>query len=623
MVREFPQALCRKHTNLIAGTNSREAHQKQKQQKIERKLAKPNANSIQRAKQLWERLRRKSHVEKEERHKLVAELFEIITGHVHDFVFKHDSVRVVQCALKYANEEQRVMIAEELKGHFKVLVESKYGKFLVAKLLVTGTEAVKDVIISEFYGRIRQMINHPEAAWILDDTYRGVANTKQKASMLREWYGPEFAIFKAPKDTTPTADLSTILTETPEKRKPILRYLYDLINQLIQKKMTAFTMLHDAMLQYSLANGSPSSSESATEFIEVLKGDEEGDLLKNLAFTKSGARVICRALAYSGAKDRKLLLRSYKDLMSDLAFDANGMHIILAAYEVIDDTVMTSKTIVSELLGSKLGTDEERYDAVLAQVLHINARIPLLYPLAIGQANAKWLVPADTDTSRLIEEMRLLRTETSKKDPEIRRAELVKGLSEKGTLLATIEHKAKQLVESSFGCQFITEVLLGCEGNKVAAMTAVAELAKGDPTAEGHIAHNSFTGRMLRTLVSGQKFGPPQKKRGGDVKTAAVKSEDVRQEDEHANGETNGDDEKPVRSKPDRLGFAELLYVQIKGHLLAWATGENSFVVANYFDDKGFKEKGDIIKRLRKGRPELQKSSGNGNKGASLLLASM
>ena len=66
------------------------------------------------------------------------ELFSIVNGRVHEFVFKHDSVRVIQCALKYANSEQKTAIAKELKGEYKDLAQSKYAKFLVAKLVVDG-----------------------------------------------------------------------------------------------------------------------------------------------------------------------------------------------------------------------------------------------------------------------------------------------------------------------------------------------------------------------------------------------------------------------------------------------------------------------------------------------------
>ena len=71
----------------------------------------------------------------DERKKLVAELFEIINGRVRDFVFKHDSVRVIQCALKYADQTQRRGIVDELKSDIRDLAESRYAKFLIAKML--------------------------------------------------------------------------------------------------------------------------------------------------------------------------------------------------------------------------------------------------------------------------------------------------------------------------------------------------------------------------------------------------------------------------------------------------------------------------------------------------------
>ena len=202
-------------SDILAGSTSRESHAKQKVEKQERKAAKPNADSIAQSKKLWERLRRKSHVELAERKKLVAELFEIITGRVKEFVFKHDSVRVIQTALKYANVSQRRMIANELRGEYKILAESKYAKFLIGKILVHGDEEVRDMIVPEFYGHVRRMIKHPEASWILDDVYRGIATPSQKALLLREWYGAEFALFKNGKGGSVTAELKDLLEETP------------------------------------------------------------------------------------------------------------------------------------------------------------------------------------------------------------------------------------------------------------------------------------------------------------------------------------------------------------------------------------------------------------------------
>ena len=121
----------------------------------------------------------------EERKELVTELFEIITGRVKEFVVKHDTGRVIQTALKYGNLEQRKMIAKELKGEYQGLAESRYAKFMIGKVLVHGDNETRDIVVPEFYGKVRRMIKHPEASWILDDVYRGAATPKQKARLLK------------------------------------------------------------------------------------------------------------------------------------------------------------------------------------------------------------------------------------------------------------------------------------------------------------------------------------------------------------------------------------------------------------------------------------------------------
>ncbi|PLN81496.1 ARM repeat-containing protein [Aspergillus taichungensis] len=557
---------------------SRESHAKQKALQLERKNAKPNADVIQRSKKLWERLRRKSHVPLEERKKLIAELFSILTGRVKDFVFKHDSVRVVQTGLKYANLEQRKLIATELKGSYKELAQSRYAKFLIGKILVHGDAEIRDMIIPEFYGHAKRLIRHPEGSWILDDIYRTVATKEQRANLLREWYGPEFSIFR---DTTSdvSADLSKILEKNPEKRTPIMHFLHELINQLVQKKTTGFTMLHDAMLQYSL-NTKPGSTE-ATEFIELLKGDEEGDLVKNLAFTKSGSRVMCRSLAYANAKDRKLLTRFYRDTIKLMAGDLHGHMVILAAYEVIDDTKLTAKMVFTELLNQ--GSDAEtRNEELMFQVNDLTARIPILFPFAGDRA--KWLMPEGD--YEMLKEIREIRKETSKKDPEVRRQELVKAASP--TVLELIAARAESLLETSFGCQFLAEVLFEADGDKTAALTAVAEAAK----TQSDTKDAAFVGRLLKSLVQGGRFNSAEKK---------------------------------VEKVQPALNFHELLYDQIKDEIMTWATGSNVFVIVALAESDEFQKKSELLKTLKKGRKALEKASGEtgkgpAGKGAKLLL---
>lgn len=560
-------------------TNSRESHIKQKALAQERKAAKPNSDLIARSKKLWERLRRKSHVPKDERVKLVAELFDIITGRVRDFVLKHDSVRVIQTALKYATPMQRKEIAKELKGEYKTLAESRYAKFLIGKLLVHGDAEIRDMIVPEFYGNVRRLVRHPEAAWILDDIYRTVATKDQKARLLREWYGAEFVVFQAPEGTPVEGDLKTILEESPEKRGPIMRYLFELINLLVQKKTYGFTILHDAMLQYFI-NTHPPTTEESTAFLTMLRDDEEGDLLKNLAFTASGSKIVCYAFAYANAKDRKNLLKVYKDTFMTMAGDVHAYKVILAAYDFIDDTKLSGKAIFPELL-SQNASEEARNEELLNMTTHLTARIPLVYlftPIPVDSSNSraqKWLLPPSDSTH--IQEMHTIRKETSKKEAEIRRRELVAAIAP--VLMTFITSQAEALLQTSFGCQMIAEILLcsatPADDSRTAALNSIATIAAQDPAID-----NAPLGRMLKSLVQGGKFDPETKK-------------------------------IDILSPP--LGFDALFYGLIKEQILEWATGPNSFVVVGLLEAEGFEaaDKKAIKKTLKKNKKALEEVAGS------------
>lgn len=506
---------------------------------------------------------------KAERDKLVIELYEIISGRVKDFVFKHDSVRVIQCALKYANTVQKKSIAEELRGVYCVLAESRYAKFLIGKLLVQGDTEIRDIIIPEFYGHVRKLINHAEASWIVDDIYRQVASKEQKANMLREWYGPEFAIFKEKSGPPPIAELAVILEQSPEKRKPIMDYLKNLTNQLIQKKMTGFTMLHDAMLQYFL-NTKP-GSEEASDFLELLKGDEEGDLLKNLAFTSSGSRVVCLALAYGNAKDRRNLLKVYKSHIEMLAFDANGCSILLAACITVDDTREVSRVIFPELLATA-SSSEVQAEKFIALANSLTGRIPLLY---LCNPSSKSLLPEKT--KKLIAELIDIRDthDTSKKQPEVRRTELLTYLAPH--VLNVIQTNAGDLAATSYGCQMITEVLLSCPAALTSelqkALEAVAALASGDLTLKEHVVHSAHGCRMLKSLVQGGRFDP------------------------HT--------QRVIKTEPP-LNFAAILWPHIQPRVLDWAISEGNFVVLAIVEsDTG--EKAKAIDALKSHKAALQR----------------
>ena len=558
------------------------SHAKQKALAQERKAGKANAEMITRSKRIWEQLR-VSAMPSLERKRLVEELFDIITGRVKEFVLKHDAGRIIQTSLKYGNAAQRRMVAQELAGEYKQLAAGKYAKYTIGKLMSNGDETIRDIIIPEFYGSVRSLIKHPEGGWILDDIYRGAATPAQKARMLREWYGAEFSVFETTHGLPHTADLKEILRARPEKRGPAMRYLLEMINLLIQKRMTGFTMLHDAMLQY-YSNVEP-RSEEATEFIQIILGDEEGDLLKNLAFTSSGARLVSLIIAHSGAKERKTILRAYKGHIPTLSFDTHGQQILLTALEVIDDTVLSSKIIYGELV---LKADAKTDDQLLEQINHPIARVPILLPFAYKPATVL------TNTNKaLIAEIEAIRTTTSKKHPTTRTKELRESIAP--SLLALIARHPLKLLQSGFGCIFILEVVLAGSGDtderQLAQDAIVALLEPGrrrqlDAT-ELYQIDSTFNApaatRLLKALVYSGHFNSSSGK---------------------------------VELCPQPIQFAPKLYdLAFSGsdkeeNLLEWATGVRSFVVEAMLRSEAMpaERKNELRRALQSQRERLQKT---------------
>lgn len=500
-------------------------------------------------------------------------------------MLKHDSVRVVQTAIKYANLEQKRIIAQELSGTYCRLAESRYAKFLIGKLLVHGDSQIRDIIVPEFFGQVRRLIKHPEASWILDDIYRGAATKEQKSQILRECYGAEFALFRTDESEKATAEISEICKAFPEKKTLIMRSLLEFINQIIQKKMTGFTLLHDAMLQFFL--NAKAGTNEFTEFMELLKGDEQVDLFKNLAFTNSGSRLVCLTLAHGAAKDRKQIMKAYKDTMQMLVLDFYGQRVLLAAYEVIDDTVFTAKSIFSELFGKD---EEKQVENVIFLANNINARISLLY-LYLGRS--KSIFPSSHSSNLdILDEIENARMATSKKSPNIRKAELIKELSP--YLLRGIEKSASSLMKTSFGCQLITVVLFGAQDDKSTALHAVAAGLKGDPSStqqnpernslkdqsdkedqsQAHIATTPYAGKMLKSLIAGGRFDP---------------------------------ETKSIVPVEPALKFADILYPYIKNHIIEWATGPTCFVILALIQSNDFLKKDEVMGNLKREKKKLTK----------------
>ncbi|KAF8534742.1 armadillo-type protein [Trichophaea hybrida] len=456
---------------------ARASRAEQKRLIAERKQAKPMGNVIYKSKKIWEQIRRKD-LSSEERKKKIEEHQTMIRGQIKDLVFKHDASRVVQTALKYGSKSVREEVAKELKGTYVDLAQNSYGKYLVVKIMHYGTPETRKMVVEEFCGHVKKLIKHREASFVIEDCFREFGTPEQKARMVREFYGAEFALFGGKDGGDADPSLKKILEKSPEKRAVIMKNIFELLTAVVEKGAVFFTIVHKAMLEYIL-NTTPGTT-GATEFIELVKEHTAA-----IAFSKDGAQVVMRCLALGNAKDRKVIIKSLKGVANDLAIHESGHLVLLTLMDVVDDTVLVNKSIFSELQPN-----------VLDLAVHKFGRIPLLYPF-VGRKNR--LLPPPTTNS--IQEMDKIREATSKKDPEVRQTELRNHLSP--IVLQGVVDYAADLVHDSFGCQFIIEVLLGA---------SVTDLATGNPNTESHVASTAAGGRMLKTLVAGGHYNNKERK---------------------------------------------------------------------------------------------------------------
>jgi hypothetical protein len=110
-------------------------------------------------------------------------------------IFKHDASRIIQCCLKYGDQEQKNAIAEELKNDIVAISKSQYGKFIVSKILRFCKE-YRTIVITSFYGQVRKLIRHKDASAVIEECYIQFCNAAQRNALLQEFYGAEFMLFK-------------------------------------------------------------------------------------------------------------------------------------------------------------------------------------------------------------------------------------------------------------------------------------------------------------------------------------------------------------------------------------------------------------------------------------------
>ena len=375
--------------------DKQQTRDKQKQDKASRKAKKLDQTIYDigtQAKKIWEEVR-KDDCPEEKKTKLVTELHSLLKGNIKKLIYAHDTVRVVECLMATGTQEIRDALYEELKGDILEMAKSKYAHFFVLKILNYGSKEQRAAVMKVFEGNVAKLMKHKIAGMVVELAYNDWANAIQKTSMLQEFLGPEYRMFKEPELRT----VEEIITKYPEKKAELVKNLGANVDVLIVKGCYNHSLVHTVIANYlAVAEG-----KRRSECIESLR-----DSLVHMIHSRDGAMAALRCLWHGTTKDRKSIVKSLKTFVEKTACEEYGHLVLLGIFDTVDDTKLIGKAIVGELLENVDTIMEDKYGLRVIKYLMASRDKTYTYP----------------DVIQLLEKGD--GNEHSKKDPAVRRKEL-------------------------------------------------------------------------------------------------------------------------------------------------------------------------------------------------------
>eukprot|EP00092_Neocalanus_flemingeri_P002616 GFUD01002803.1.p1 GENE.GFUD01002803.1~~GFUD01002803.1.p1 ORF type:complete len:662 (+),score=236.91 GFUD01002803.1:62-1987(+) len=380
--------------------DKQETRDKQKKEKAERKAKKQQQEVFDigvQAKKIWEEVR-KEDCKEEKKIKLTTELHSLVKGNIKKIIFAHDTVRVVECLMAMGSQEIKDALYVELKDDIIEMAKSKYANFFVQKLLRYGSKDQKDAVMKAMTGKTAKLMKHKTAGVVVELAFNDFANASQRNSMLQEFLGPEFILFKEPEVRT----VEELIAKHPEKKAEIVKNLGANVEVLIQKGCYNHSLVHTVLHNYlSVVDG-----KARADCIESLR-----DSLIHIIHSKDGAMAALYCLWHGSTKDRKSIVKSLKTFVEKTACEEYGHMVLMAIFDTVDDTKLVGKAIIGELCENFVKIIQNKF----------------------GLRVVKYLVAGRDKTYTMPDAITIMAkgdgNEHSKKDPAVRRKELAEAAS--------------------------------------------------------------------------------------------------------------------------------------------------------------------------------------------------
>jgi len=382
--------------------------EKQKKDKSERRTKKLKEKGVEldvynlgmEAKKIWEELRDEDKMKENEQKKvkLASELHALVKGNIKKIIFAHDTVRVVECLMAMGDEAVKESIFQEMKEDIVEMSKSKYASFFAHKLLRYGSKEQRAHTIKALMGKVAKLMKHKTAATVVELAYNDYADAATRNSMLQEFLGPEFRLFKEPTVRT----VGELIAKHPEKKEEIIKNMGANVEVLIQKGTFNHSLVHTVIHNYLAVT----EGKRRSDCIESLRNS-----LVHMAHSRDGAMAAMYCLWHGTAKDRKAIIKSFKTFIEKTCYEEFGHMVLMAIFDTVDDTKLVGKAVLGELAECLTKVMQDKYGLRVVKYLFAGRESAYTYPDAIeimkkGDGN-----------------------ENSKKEMGVRRSELLESIA--------------------------------------------------------------------------------------------------------------------------------------------------------------------------------------------------
>lgn len=319
-------------------TNWNELKKQKKELKEQRKLKKGKElyDVDVKAKKLYEELKMKSAKDSKER--LCQELYKLLDSSDYSKLSKsHDRARIIQMMLKKAPQNIKTDIGERLIPHIVDIALSKYGKFVVSRLMLYCGKEIREKAITGMYSNIAKLTNHKFSNPLIDMIFLNHASIDQKNFMKQELYTD---LYKNDKNKQVKC-LGDTWKDSEMMKKGIMNSTKMQLTKLASKNLIDNSLVHAVLLEYLEEAEEQDRNEIITAFIGHLAA---------IASTKQGSRAAVLCYLYSVAKERRAMLKSIKDHVEKLCMHEHGYLLILEILNTTDDTLNIKKTLFTQIV---------------------------------------------------------------------------------------------------------------------------------------------------------------------------------------------------------------------------------------------------------------------------------